>query len=95
MGSYSQKLLTEELIKKAIYYLPITAISIAAMAASIPLLPCLPPLRSIDCCKVSSVKTQNITGTSNFTLRSLIPCAVAPQTSVSYTHLTLPTTPYV
>ena len=39
------------------------AISIAALAASEPLLPALVPARSIACSILSVVKTPNITGT--------------------------------
>ena len=49
----------------------------AAIAASTPLFPNLPPLLSIDCLIFSSVRTQNIIGHFPSKFRSLIPLDVA------------------
>ena len=47
-----------------------------AIAHSIPLLPCLPPERSMACCIVLSVKTPKITGLLYFKLTCMMPLVV-------------------
>src|SRR4030095_10579666 len=57
------------------------AISIAAVAASHPLFPCLPPARSSACSSVSVVRTPNVTGTPVASAASRIPAAACPAMS--------------
>src|SRR5207244_6634098 len=57
-----------------------SAVSIAAIAASQPLLPCLPPARSMACSNVSVVRTPNMMGTPVRALASRMPRAHSPAT---------------
>src|SRR4029450_7153607 len=57
------------------------AISIAAVAASHPLFPCLPPERSSACSSVSVVRTPKVIGTPVAAAASRIPAAACPATS--------------
>src|SRR5437588_680024 len=57
-----------------------SAVSMAAIAASHPLLPCLPPARSRACSKVSVVSTPKTTGTPVSMAASRIPRAAWPAT---------------